>query len=54
MATSAIAVPVASTASIAGRIWSTSLSASKMRKMSTPVAAASRTNASVTSVGYGV
>ena len=47
-------VPVASTASIAGRIWSTSFRASKMRKMSTPVAAASRTNASATSVGYGV
>ena len=30
---------------MAGRIWPTSLSASKMRKMSTPVAAASSTNA---------
>jgi hypothetical protein len=47
-------VPVARTASIAGRICATSLSASKIRKMSMPVAAASCTNASVTSVGYGV
>ncbi|OUD85184.1 hypothetical protein BC477_12285 [Clavibacter michiganensis subsp. michiganensis] len=47
-------VPVASTESIAGRMRSTSLSASKMRNTSTPVAAASCTNASVTSVGYGV
>ena len=36
---------------MAGRIWLTSLSASKMRKMSTPVAAASSTNASVTAAG---
>ena len=41
----------ARTASMAGRIWLTSLSASKMRKMSMPVAAASSTNASVTAVG---
>jgi hypothetical protein len=46
--------PVARTASIAGRICSTSLSASKIRKTSTPVAAASATNASVTRSGYGV
>ncbi|CAM5733233.1 hypothetical protein STENM223S_09483 [Streptomyces tendae] len=39
---------------MAGRIWETSLSASKMRNTSTPVAAASCTKASVTSVGYGV
>jgi hypothetical protein len=42
------------TASIAGRIWATSLSASKIRKMSIPVRAASATKVSVTSVGYGV
>jgi hypothetical protein len=45
---------VARTASIAGRICSTSLSASKIRKTSMPVAEASSTKAFVTSVGYGV
>ena len=54
MPTSAIAVLVASTASIAGRICSTSFSASKMRKISTPDSAASFTKASVTVSGYGV
>ena len=49
-----MAVPVPRTASIAGRIWSMSLSASKIRKMSIPVRAASITNASVTACGYGV
>jgi hypothetical protein len=44
-------LPVARTASIAGRIWSTSLSASKIRNTSIPVAAASATKASVTSTG---
>ncbi len=39
---------------MAGRIWSTLFSASKMRKMSTPVAAASSTKAVVTRSGYGV
>ncbi len=39
---------------MAGRICSTSFSASKIRNTSTPVDAASCTNASVTSVGYGV
>ena len=47
-------VPVSSTASIAGRICSTSFSASKIRKMSMPTAAASVTNEVVTFVGYGV
>ena len=47
-------VPVSRTASMAGRICATSLRASKIRKMSTPVAAASRTNASATSTGRGV
>src|ERR1700756_1580815 len=54
MATSATAEPVSRTASIAGRIDSRLLSASKMRKMSMPVAVASATNADVTTSGYGV
>lgn len=54
MATSATARPVSRTASIAGRIASTLLSASKMRKMSMPTSVASATNAVVTFVGYGV
>ena len=54
MATSATVVLVSSTASMAGRICETSLSASKMRKMSMPEVAASRTNALVTESGYGV
>ena len=47
-------VPVARTASIAGRICSTSFNASKTRKMSMPTAAASATNEVVTLVGDGV
>jgi hypothetical protein len=43
--------PVSRTASTAGRIWLTSLSESKIRKMSRPVRAASWTKASVTCVG---
>ena len=50
----AVAPYVARTASMAGRIWATSLRASKIRKMSIPVRAASSTKASVTSTGYGV
>ena len=47
-------VPVSRTASIAGRICSTSFRASKIRKMSMPTSAASATNEVVTLVGYGV
>ena len=46
--------PVSRTASIAGRICSTSFRASKIRKMSMPTSAASATKEVVTLVGYGV
>jgi hypothetical protein len=49
-----MAEPVSRTASIAGRIESRLLSASKIRKMSTPVAVASSMNEDVTTSGYGV
>lgn len=51
IATSATAAPVSRTASMAGRIESTLFNASKIRKMSMPVAVASSTNAVVTVSG---
>jgi hypothetical protein len=47
-------VPVSRTASMAGRMDSTLLSASKIRNTSIPVRVASSTNACVTVSGYGV